>query len=319
MNWGIIGYGEITPIFIEGLSVVEGQQLVGIASCSKHKKLREHKNYPLINVYASYKELIANSKIDIIYISTINNLHKLNVLSALKSGKHVLCEKPIGVSRADVEEMVVEAQRQGRFLMEGMWTRFLPAYKHFKSMLISGVIGRINFARIDFGFFSNWSDNRRLKNPALYGGAILDNTDYNVFLSQEIFRDMPSNISAIARYYKTGVDDMCAVTLQYPDGAIAQLFSSFQQKTNQEAIIYGEKGHIHLKSFWNCTHIELYTEEGLQTWDFPFKKNGFEYEIEEVVACIQNSQIESDIMPHNLSLDIAKIMDEIIKQTKKVA
>lgn len=317
MNWGIIGFGEITPIFIEGLSLVEGQELIGIASVSKHKKLKEQNIYSMVNVYSSYEELFANTEIDVIYISTTNNLHKHNVLSTLKSDKNVLCEKPIGVSRADVAEMVAEAQKRDKFLMEGMWTRFLPAYKHFKTMLISGAIGHINYARIDFGFFSDWPDNRRLKNPALYGGAILDNTDYNVFLSQDIFRDKPSSISAIARYYKTGVEDMCAVTLQYPNGSIAQLFSSFHQKTNQEALIYGDKGHIHLKSFWNCTQIDLHTYEGLQSWDFPLRKNGFEYEIEEVISCINNGQIESHTIPHKLSIDIAEIMDEIIIQTKK--
>jgi predicted dehydrogenase len=317
MNWGIIGYGEIAPSFIECLSIVNGQRLNGIASISKNKKLREQNIDSMVNVYSSYEELFANPEIDVIYISTTNNLHKQNVLSALKSGKHVLCEKPIGISRADVNEMVAEAQSSGKFLMEGMWTRFLPAYKHFKNILTSGTIGSINFARVDFGFYSNWSDDRRLKNPHLCGGAILDNTDYNVFLSQDIFRDKPSSISAIARYYKTGVEDMCAVTLQYPNGSIAQLFSSFHQRTNQEALIYGDKGHIHLKSFWNGTHIELHTDEGLKTWDFPFRINGFEYEIEEVISCINNCQIESNTIPHKLSIDIAEIMDEIIIQTKK--
>jgi len=315
MNWGIIGYGEIAPSFIEGLFAVEGQRLIGIAS--KHAQLKEQNIYSLTTFYSSYEELLANPEIDIVYISTTNNLHKENVLLALRHGKHVLCEKPMGMSVMDEKEMIAEAQKQNKFLMEGMWTRFLPAYKHFKTLLADNAIGHINFVKIDFGFFSNWPDERRLKNPDLYGGVILDNTDYNIFLCQEIFKDKPSKIAAIARYYKTGVEDMCAITLQYQNGSIAQLFSSFQQKTNHDAIIYGDKGHIVLKSFWNGTHIELQTDEGLQAWDFPFRKNGFEYEIEEVVHCVGNGHIESDVISHKLSLDIAEIMDEVIKQIKK--
>ncbi len=315
MKWGIIGYGEIAPSFIEGLSAVKGQQLVAIAS--KHAQLKKIKYFPSVTFYDSYRELCANPEIDIVYISTTNNLHKENVLLALRSGKHVLCEKPMGMSVIDEKEMFEEAQKQNKFLMEGMWTRFLPAYKHFKTLLVDNAIGHINFVKIDFGFFSDWSDDRRLKNISLYGGAILDNTDYNIFLCQEIFKDNPLSVSAIARYYKTGVEDMCAVTLQYQDGSIAQLFSSFQQKTKQDAIIYGDNGYIMLRSFWNCTHIELHTDEGSQVWDFPFRKNGFEYEIEEVVYCAENGRKESDVIPHKLSIDIAEIMDEIINQIKK--
>lgn len=312
----MIGYGEIAPTFIEAISVIEGQRLAGIASVSKYKTLVKENPYPYVRIYSTYFDLLKNPNIDIVYICTTNNLHKENVLNTLRAGKHVICEKPLGVCKFDVQEMIVEAKKQNKFLMEGMWTKFLPAYRHFKSLLKEGAIGKVNFARIDFGFFSNWGNKRRLKNKELFGGTILDNADYNIFLSQDVFTDKPLRISAFARFSETGVEDMCGVMLQYSDGSISQLFSSFQQKTNQEAIIYGDKGHFHLKQFWNGTNVVLHNEEGLNSWNFPFKKNGFEYEIEEVVSCLSNKQIESNIIPHKLSIEIAEIMDEIIKQIR---
>jgi predicted dehydrogenase len=316
MNWGIIGYGEVAPTFIEGLGIVENQRLAGIASVSKHGALLEQNTYPETTIYSSYASLLASPTIDIVYVCTTNQLHKENVISALRAGKHVLCEKPLGVCRLDVEEMVLEAKKQKRFLMEGMWTKFLPFYRHFKDLLGQRAIGTINFARIDFGFFSDWGDERRLKNKALFGGTLLDNADYNIFLCEEIFGEQPTKISAFARFYETGVDDLCGVMFQYPNGSIAQLFSTFQLKTNQEALIYGEKGHIHLKPFWNGTTVALYkTGEG-EYWDFPFKKNGFEYEIEHVVDSVKNKQVESEIIPHKLSIEIAHITDEILKRIK---
>lgn len=316
MNWGIIGFGEISPKFIESLASIEGQKLSAIASKSKYEFLQNDKKYWNIRIYSNYLDVQADPSIDIIYIATTNNLHKQNVLDALRAGKHVLCEKPLGIKKADVEEMVSEAKKQNKFLMEGMWTRFLPAYKCFINLLRTGAIGKVNFARIDFGFFSNWGNERRLKNKSLFGGTLLDNADYNIFLSQDIFLGSPSKISAFARFTETNVEDMCGVMLQYPNGSIAQLFSSFQQKTNQEALIYGEKGFFHLKSFWNGTTVALSNEEGEKSWTFPFEVNGFEYEIEEVVKCINNKQIESNIIPHKLSVEIAGIMDEILERIK---
>jgi predicted dehydrogenase len=317
MNWGLIGYGEIAPCFIEGLLAVEGQELHGIASRTRHQELAVRNTYPAVKIYSNYSDLLNDPDIDVIYVCTINNLHKQNVLDALRAGKNVLSEKPLGVCKSDVEEMIFEARSQNKFLMEGMWTRFLPAYRHFKRLLDDGVVGRISFAQIDFGFLSEWGPERRLRNKALYGGTLLDNADYGIFLSQEIFRIPPVRISTFARFCETGVEDMCGVMLQYPNGAISQLFSSFQLKTRQEAVVYGEKGYFQLKPFWNGTVIAVHTlAEGTKSSEFPFRKNGFEYEIEEVAKCVMNQQIQSEIVPHQLSIEIAGILDEIITKTK---
>jgi len=315
MTWGIIGYGEIATSFIDGLIFVEEQRLCAIASISKYQYLISENKHTNAKIYSNYTDLLNDSNIDIVYICTTNNLHKENVIAALRAGKNVLCEKPLAVCKSDVEEMVLEAQKQNKFLMEGMWTRFLPAYQHFKTLLKSNTLGKVNFVRVDFGFYSNWGKERRLKNKDLYGGTLLDNADYNIFLCQDVFIDKPSKLSAFARKSETNVEDMCGVMLQYPTGAIAQLFSSFQQKTRQEALIYGEKGYIHLTEYWHGTLVELVIDENHKKWEFPFKRNGFEFEIMEVVNCIKNGRIESNIIPHKTSIDVAEIMDEIIKKT----
>jgi predicted dehydrogenase len=316
MKWGIIGFGEIAPSFIQGLTVVKGQYLSGIASVSKHKTLVRENKYPNTKIYSEYTDLLDDSSIDIVYICTTNNLHKQNVLAALKAGKNVLCEKPMSVCKADVEEMIAEAQKQNKFLMEGMWTRFLPAYQHFKALLKLNVIGKINFIRVDFGFYSNWNNERRLKNKDLYGGTLLDNADYNIFLCQDIFIDKPSGLSAFARIADTKVEDMCGIMLQYASGSIAQLFSSFQQKTRQEALIYGENGYFHLTEYWHGTIVELYENGSHKKWEFPFRNTGFEYEIEEVVSCINAKKIESEIITHSMSIQVAEMMDNILEQIK---
>lgn len=317
MNWGIIGFGEIAESFIKGLLFTKEQDLYAIASVSKSECLKNKIQYPNTIIYTSYSDLLEDKNIEIVYICTTNHLHKENVLNALKAGKHVLCEKPLAICRTDAEEVILEAKKQNRVLMEGMWTRFLPAYRYFKSLLAQEEIGQVNFVRVDFGFCSTWGKERRLLNKDLNGGAILDNMDYNVFLCQDIFQAFPSKISAFGRFTNTGVEDSCAATFQYPNGGVAQLFSSFNQLTRQEALIYGEKGHIRLTEFWHGTVVELFKGEHQEKWEFPFKSTGFEYEIEEVISCIQKGKIESDLMTYEMSLEVAEIMDIIINEVNK--
>lgn len=319
MKWGIVGFGEIAPVFIEALRFVEGQELTAVASRSKSRRLSTDLRFQNAKIYSDYQDLFDDPDVEVVYICTSNQLHNANVLAALRSGKHVLCEKPLGMSGSDAAEMVSEARGHRRFLMEGMWTRFLPAYRHSRELAKDGAIGRPAFLRADFGFLSTWGPDRRLKNKDLVGGTLLDNADYGLFLGQDFLGERPSRVAAFARFCETGVEDLCGIMLQYPDGSVAQLFSSFQQKTNQEALVYGDKGHLHLASFWHGTEVALYRNGNVERWDFPFKKNGFEFEIEAVVNAIAKGAIECSLMPHSSSIETALLMDDIIKQIDPAA
>jgi len=314
MNWGIIGYGEITPSFIEGLDQATNAKLIAIASKSAHKYLDKKELYKNINYYKSYKKLIALDSIDIIYIATTNNLHYQNTKLVLDSGKHCLCEKPFTPSENETQRLITLAKNKGLFLMEGMWTRFLPAYRKFIELLDKSSIGRPKLLKVDFGFWNDWPKNRRLLNPKLYGGTLLDNADYNVFLSQDVFREYPKSINAIATYAETGVEDACGIQLLYPNGGMAQLFSSFRCKTEQEAIVYGDKGYIKLKKYWRGTEIMLKVGEKEKKLEFPFRANGFEYQIESVQNSIAAGKIENDFVPHAASIEVAQILDEVQRQ-----
>lgn len=320
MKWGIIGYGEIAPSFVESLKCCSYQELYAIASRSKHHVLKNDSdilNHGIV-IYSNYEQLYNDKNIDIVYIATTNNLHKENVLNCLNAGKHVLSEKPIGVCKKDVVEMINASRQHNKFLMEGMWTRFLPAYKEFIKQIRSGAVGEIKFVQADFGFLSTWGEERRLLSKELFGGVILDNTDYNIFLCQDIFQEPPKEICATGNFAKTGVEDRCSIVFKYNCGAIAQLYSSFVQKTNQDAIVYGTEGSIRFREFWHGTEIEL-TRNGRvpQTIKLPFSSTGLVHEIDEVVECIKKRKIESEVIPHLLSMEIAGIMDEVIKQVKK--
>ncbi len=316
MNWGIIGYGEIAPSFIEGLRTASKSKLVGIASISSYEYLKKKRLYNGTSIYANYDELLKDNSIDIIYICTTNQLHFKNVIEALNSGKHVLCEKPMTPTLKETTELCNLAKEKNLFLIEGMWTRFLPAYREAMRMIAEGVIGKPRLLKVDFGFFNNWSKHRRLLNPALFGGTLLDNADYNIFLSQDVFKEMPNQINAQATYAETGVEDACSIILKYPSGGMAQLYSSFRCQTQQEAIIYGEKGYIKLNEYWHGTNIELNLGKRTESKEYLFKGNGFEYEIEAIEKAVDEGKIESDVLPHSVSKGVATILDKV-KETIK--
>ncbi len=311
MNWGLIGYGEVAPSFIKGLKAASGSRLVGIASVSSYEYLKKKKLYIDTTIFSCYSNILADNGIDIVYISTTNQLHFENVKDALNAGKHVLCEKPLTPTLKETTDLCALAEEKGLFLMEGMWTRFLPAYRKAMNMISDGVLGKPKLLKVDFGFYNTWSKHRRLLNPELFGGTLLDNADYNIFLSQDVFKEMPMQIDAQATFAETGVEDACSILLKYPSGGMAQLYSSFRCQTQQEAIIYGEKGYLKLKEYWHGTEIELNIGKKTVSKEYPFKSNGFEYEVEAVEKSINERRIESDIISHSVSKEVATIMDEV--------
>lgn len=316
MNWGIIGYGEITPSFIEGLQTVKDSRLVGIATVSSFEYLKKKKLYEDVKVFKSYEELVKIPEIDIVYISTTNNLHFENITLCIREGKHILCEKPLTPKFEQTKELFQLARKNNVFLMEGMWTRFLPSYRKFIELLDENIIGQPKLLKADFGFFSNWPKHRRLLNPVLYGGTLLDNADYNIFFSQDVFKEFPSEIIAQATFSETGVEDACSILLKYPKGGMAQLYSSFKCETKQEAIVYGEKGYIELKEYWHGTKIEVTVNKINKKFNFPHKSNGLEYEIESVEKAIQKGKLENELLTYKESEEVAKIID-IVKDLIK--
>jgi len=311
MNWGIIGYGEIAPSFIKGLKACTKAQLKGIASISSWEYLTRKKLYNNLMVFSSYDDLLCRDDIDVVYICTTNNFHFENVAAALEAGKHVLCEKPMTPTLKETAQLFNLAKENGVFLMEGMWSRFLPAYRYAFNLLNDGLIGTPKLLKADFGFLSNWPKNRRLLNPDLFGGTLLDNADYNIFLSQDVFQNYPEQIHAQATFAETGVEHTCSIILKYPNGGIAQLYSSFQCQTQQEAVIYGEKGYIKLQEYWHGTNVFLNTGNKSKSVQYPLRANGFEYEIEAVEKAISHGQLECDIITHRMSKQVAAIIDEV--------
>lgn len=315
IRWGILGAGNIAHKLATGFEAVEDGKLIAVGSRSIEKANEFADKFDIPKRYGSYEELVFDPEVDVIYVATPHTFHKEHTLMSLNAGKGVLCEKPIAVNAKEVKEMVECAQRNDAFLMEAMWTRFLPVYYKVEEWLEQGLIGDVRILTADFGFRSDFNPEGRLFDPNLAGGALLDVGVYLVSLASLMMRGKPSNIASMANLGMTGVDEQSAMILGYDEGKMAILYTAIRTNTKHEARIIGSKGSIYLPSFWNTTTaiLEIPGQEN-QILDIPHDANGYCYQVREVNRCIREGKIQSSRMPWEESIDIMETLDSIRAQ-----
>ncbi len=314
-NWGIIGTGYIARKMAEALPLVPQSRLYAVGSRSGDTAAEFAREYGVVKAYGSYEELARDPDVDIIYIATPHNLHYENTMMCLGHGKHVLCEKPFAVNGREVRGMIGKAKENNRFLMEALWTRFLPGMIRAKEMIDEGLIGRIRLLKADFGINVPFDPNHRLYNRQLIGGSLLDLGIYPLFLSL-LLLGKPKTIRALAGIGATGVDYNCSFTLGYEGETIAVLYSSAVAKTDVSAAVYGEKGTLVFDNWWYMpVPVKMITPEGREV---PLTANavgnGYNYEAAEVIHCLEKGQTESQLMNLDFSLLLIDTLDAIRKE-----
>jgi dihydrodiol dehydrogenase / D-xylose 1-dehydrogenase (NADP) len=311
IRWGILGPGSIAHRFAEGLSVIPDAELVAVGSRSSERADAFADKFDIPKRHGSYTDLANDPDVDAIYVSTPHPFHKEYSILCLKAGKGVLCEKPMAINAQQAKEMIDCARAEKKFLMEAMWTRFLPAIVKMREWVAEGAIGEPRMLTADFGFRSGWNPEGRLMNPEMAGGGLLDVGVYTVAMAYMVF-GKPSRIASMAHIGETGVDEQAAMLLGYDAGQLALLSCAIRTNTPQEARIMGTEGSIHIPGFWHGNSATLYASgKGPVQADTPFEGNGYNYEAVEVMRCLREGKLESDVMPLDESLSIAETMDQM--------
>ncbi|MDQ0230706.1 Gfo/Idh/MocA family protein [Metabacillus malikii] len=312
INWGIMGTGWIAKQFTEDLTFANNGQAVAVGSRTLESAEKFASTHQIARAYGSYEELVQDKEIDAIYVATPHPFHKENVLTCLRAGKAVLCEKPFTMNASELEELVHYARENKLFLMEGMWTRFLPPIQKVNEWINSGKIGEVRLVKADFGFKMDWDPEHRLLNPNLGGGALLDAGIYPVSFAAMIFGANPEKIVSSSYIGETGVDEQFSIILQYPSGKTASLNGAVRVGLTNEAHIFGTNGHIHIPSFLNAKSATLHVNnEDPVTFTDDRESLGYAFEAEEVGRCILAGKTESSTISLNQSLGIMKILDEV--------
>lgn len=316
INWGIIGTGAIANTFATALVGIEEVNLYGVASRTLNKAKGFAAKYGIEHAYGNYENMIKDPEIDVIYIATPHTEHFTNAKACIMAKKHVLCEKPISINREEAAMLADLAKENNVFLMEAMWTKFLPATACVKEWIDSERIGAIQFMDLNFGFAAELDYDARLFNPELGGGALLDVGVYPIQYATFLMNRLPDSIQSTMHFGLSGVDEITSVTFSYKEGTIALLNSSITTRIGANACIIGTKGKIVVEDFYMAQKAHLYDEENnlLETFFEPFPTNGYEYEAMEVNRCIQEGLLESPRNPLKKTIEIMEILDSIRKK-----
>jgi len=322
-GWALIGPGKIAQRFAQAVQGMEGARLVAVhgrcplrAAAFAQQWSRDGKQ---VEVAEDMGALFDDARIEGIYISTPHAYHAAAIRRCIIAGKPVLCEKPLVPNQALGLEVVALARKHRVFLMEAVWTRFLPIYAEVRHWLRDGAIGRIRAIQSIFCFNSPFDPTHRNYDPAQAGGSLLDLGIYNLTMTRWILAtalgECPSleSLQASGVVGPSGVDHHVSATLEFPSGTVSQFICGFDMSADNGLRIFGEHGSIIIPNrFWEATVAELHcVGKDVEVVHSPFRTNGFEGEIEEAMAAIRSGAIESAQISHAESLATLAWMDRI--------
>ena len=315
LRWGILAPGGIAGVFAEAINHHTRAQLVAVGSRNRDRSERFATQYGIPTTHASYRALVEDPQVEAVYVASPHSMHREHALLAIKAGKHVLVEKSLARSAAEAEEIVSAAREAGVFLMEAMWTRFLPHVAAVRDVIERGEIGEVVTVIADHGQnMSHLPLEHRLHNPELAGGALLDLGVYPVSFAHDLL-GTPDRIQATGSMTSTGVDGQVSISLGFGDKAQAALNTTLWSRTATTAVIAGTQGRIEIDTdFYRPTSFRVIGLDGTW-WSFDREiDGGFQFEAAEVARCVAEGLTESPRMTWENSLEVMRTMDEVRRQ-----
>lgn len=311
-RWGILAPGKIAHKFAAGVTALPDAELVAVGSRSLERAREFAGQHGIPRAYGSYAELARDPEIDAIYVASPNQLHAEHTSLCLEQGRAVLCEKPFAGNVEQAESMISCAHRKQVFLMEAMWTRFLPIMEVISGWLKEGRIGTVRRLECDFSFRFSGSADSRLLNPALGGGGLLDVGIYPLAFTSWVFGGLPPRVASLAEVGATGVDEQAGILLLYPRGELAVITCGVRTQGTISARITGTEGSIEIPiPFYRAQEAVLKTPQGEVREQRLFLASGYEYEAMEVARCVRAGLLQSPVMPQDESLMLTRFMTRL--------
>lgn len=311
VRWGIVGPGRIAHQFARDLAQLENASLVAVAARDGARASAFAREYGASHAHEGYDALFENPDVDAVYIATPHSHHLEQSASALRKGKAVLCEKPLVVSPQECRELMRVARDTGGYLMEGMWTWFLPAIRTALDWYRQGRIGELLHIKSDFGYPLRYSEDLREYDPRLGASAVLEMGIYPVAIARLFTGRSPESIQVTGRRAPNGVDDDVSAILDYGD-CTATLGTSFRCKLQNWTHVIGTAGTIAIPDFWRANSCSLYVlDERVDHFDDGRSSLGFNYETEVVSREILDGHTECEAIPLATSLALQEDMWKI--------
>ena len=314
LRWGILATGAIARKFTADLHASGVGRAVACGSRTIEGARAFALEFGIPRAYGSYGELARDTEVEAVYVATPHNFHLEDALACLRSRKAVLCEKPLTVNTKQATQLFDAAEENGVFLMEALWTYFLPALVQARRWWTEGAIGEIRLIQADFGYRSAYDPLGRIYNPALAGGALLDVGVYPLSLAQLVAGNKTPRVKAAARMAPSGVDESTSMLVDWHSGIRAHLSCSVGLETPHQAKIYGTEGTITLPDFWKAKTAILENSGRRLIFEDGRTTAGYDYEALAVAEAVRAGRKEDPIVSRAFSLRLASTMDSIRKQ-----
>ena len=312
IGWGILATGGIARLFTQDL-LAHGHRVEAVGSRSTASANSFAAAFDIRRACGSYDELVADPRVDVVYIATPHNFHAANALLALRAGKHVLVEKAFTLNVVQAREVVEFGAHNGLLVMEAMWTRFLPHMRQVRSWIQAGRIGEVRSLHADHTQRLPLDDAHRLNDPALAGGALLDLGVYPISFAHD-FLGRVHEVQAIATFKPTGVDGSVATVLHHASGAVSTSFSSAETRGPNRATILGTEGRIEIDATWYTpAPVTLYNADNqpADKFDEPVTGRGMQFQAAEVERLLSRGETVSTLMSPADSVAVMATMDEV--------
>jgi predicted dehydrogenase len=314
VRWGILGTGRISNDFADALELLPDAELGAVASRRRESAVHfagVHGGSGSTRAYGSYRELVEDPHVDVVYVGTPHALHHEHTMLAFDAGKPVLCEKALTLTAREAQDLVSVSRERGLFFMEAMWMRCNPVMRRVKQLADRGDLGRIQQIRADLGFLVDRPETHRLLALELGGGALLDMGVY-VLTFAHLFLGDPEKVEAVAELSSSGIDLNIAISLGWDGGAVASVSSTMTAWSPRTASIATDRGRVDFADAFHHPTEALWREDGeTHVVSEDVLGTGLAHEAAEVMRCLRSGEIESPLVPLEDSLSIMRLMDRI--------
>jgi predicted dehydrogenase len=311
-KWGILAPGKMAAKFTKGLQLLDNVELYSVGSRDLQRAKQFADEFGFKKYYGSYEEMASDPDLEIVYIASPHSHHREHALICLRNGKAVLCEKALALNSREVEDMINEAVARKVFLMEALWPQFQPIYRKTKEVLDSGEPGEIIHLDARFAFQAPFDPADRKFNLALGGGSLLDIGIYPV-IDTLYFMGVPDEVIAKAIFTETGSEDSISIIFGYSDGRMATLYSSFSTQAGIGCDLLCKNGNLYFTRERDMSQRLVVALNGKEKKEYSLLPDGmgYQFEAEEVMKCLDEGKLESDVVPHSFSRNLINTLDRI--------
>ncbi len=310
LRWGVLGTGKIGHTFTRDLGLVAGQEVHAVGSRTLDSARAFAAEMNVARSYGSYEELVSDPEVDVVYVGTPHPFHRDNALLALRAGKPVLVEKAFTMTAAEAREIVGEARERGLFVMEAMWSRFLPHMVALRDLIAEGRLGEIRTVEADHGKWFAEDPSSRLYAPELGGSAILDLGVYPLSFAVMVL-GLPQRRVALTDAAFTGVDGQASAILGYETGAHAVVTCTSSARSATRACVAGTRARVEIDGDFYAPGGFTLIDRGGETTRFEYEVEGrgLHYQALEVARCLESGLLESPVMPLDETIAIMELME----------